>query len=160
DGGAVVPYDGGGREVLQSIFIPFMPHAPFTLKLQTEWSRPMPNGGSFTTVNSRPIKRDSAGRIYQERWLLTPKGSNIPSRMSWIQIADPIAHTLYQCSPSQKVCELFALAGPTTARFDPDRFKSGPLPNNEGTRIHEDLGAQSFAGLNVHEYKDTTPLIY
>jgi len=55
----------------------------------------MNNGGTFTTVNSRPIKRDSTGRIYQERWLMSPKGSNIPSRMSWIQIADPCgAHAL------------------------------------------------------------------
>jgi len=161
-----VSFDGGGEEVLQSIFVPFMAHAPFSLTLAAEWSRPMNNGGTFTTVNSRPIKRDSVGRIYQERWLMSPKGSNIPSRMSWIQIADPVAHTLYQCSALQKVCELVTLRDSVTARFDPARFKSGPLKDNKGdnrgddkgTRTHEDLGAQFFAGLSVHEYKDTTTL--
>lgn len=160
DGG--VSFDGGGQEILESIFVPFMAHAPFSLTLAAEWSRPMNNGGTFTTANSRPIKRDSVGRIYQERWLMSPKGSNIPSQMSWIQIADPVAHTLYQCSPRQKVCELVTLGGSMSARFDPARFKSGPLKDSKGdekgTRTHEDLGAQFFAGLPVHEYKDTTTL--
>ena len=157
-----VSFDGGGEEVLQSIFVPFMAHAPFSLTLTAEWSRPMNNGGAFTTVNSRPIKRDGLGRIYQERWLMSPKGSNIPSRMSWIQIADPVAHTFYQCNAPQKICELLTLRDSVTLRFDPARFKSGPLKDNKGegkgTRTHEDLGAQYFAGLPVHEYKDTTTL--
>lgn len=157
-----VTFDGGGEEILQSIFVPFMAHAPFSLTIAAEWSRPMANGGTFTTANSRPIKRDSAGRIYQERWLMSPKGSNIPSRMSWIQIADPVAHTFYECEPRQKVCELRTLRDSVTARFDPGRFKSGPLKNakgeDQGTRAHDDLGAGSFAGMPVHEYRDTTTL--
>jgi hypothetical protein len=156
DGG--VAFDGGGQEILESIFVPYIAHAPFSLTLAAEWSRPMNNGGTFTTANSRPIKRDSAGRIYQERWLMSPKGSNIPSRMSWIQIADPVAHTLYQCSPRQKICELVTLADPVMARFEPGRFKSGPLKDGKGTRTQEDLGAQFFAGLPVHEYRDTMTL--
>ena len=157
-----VTFDGGGEEILQSIFVPFMPNAPFSLTLTAEWSRPMTNGGTFTTANSRPIRRDSAGRIYQERWLMSPKGSNIPSRMSWIQIADPVAHTFYECEPRQKVCELRTLRDSVTARFDPGRFQSGPLKDSKGdekgTRTHEDLGSGSFAGMPVHEYRDTTTL--
>jgi hypothetical protein len=72
-----VSFDGGGEDVLHSIFVPFMAHAPFSLTLAAEWTRPMNNGGTFTTVSSGPIKRDSVGRIYQERWLMSPKGSNI-----------------------------------------------------------------------------------
>ena len=157
-----VTFDGGGQEVLQSIFVPFMANAPFSLTVTAEWSRPFANGGTFTTDNSRPIKRDSAGRIYQERWLMSPKGSNIPSRMSWIQIADPVAHTFYECEPRQKVCELRALRDSVTARFDPARLKSGTLKDakgdDKGTRTHEDLGEGSFAGMRVHEYRDTTTL--
>jgi hypothetical protein len=158
-----VSYDGGGEEVLQSVFVPLTAHAPFSLTLAAEWSRPMNNGGTFTTANSRPIKRDSVGRLYQERWLMSPKGSNIPSQMSWIQIADPVAHTLYQCNARQKVCELLKLAdSATTARFDPARIKSGTIKDDKGdekgTRTHEDLGTQYFAGMPVREYKDTTTL--
>ena len=62
DGGGVIPgYDGGGHEVLQSIFLPYVKNAPFSMKLAAEWVRPMNNGGTFTTVNSRPIRRDSRG---------------------------------------------------------------------------------------------------
>lgn len=157
-----VTFDGGGQEVLQSIFVPFMANAPFSLTLTAEWSRPIASGGTFTTVNSRPIKRDSEGRIYQERWLMTPKGASIQSRMSWIQIADPVAHTFYECDPRQKVCELRTLRDPVTARFDPARFKSGTLKNakgeDQGTRTHEDLGEAYFVGMPVHEYRDTTTL--
>jgi hypothetical protein len=49
----------------------------------------MNNGGTFTAVNSGPINRDSLGRIYQERWLMSPKGSNIPSRMSGSRLQTP-----------------------------------------------------------------------
>jgi hypothetical protein len=159
---AGVTFDGGGHEILQSIFVPFMPNAPFSLTLAAEWTRPMANGGTFTTVNKRPIKRDSAGRIYEERWLMSPQGSGIPSRMSWIQIADPAAHTLYQCEPNKKVCELVTLTDSVNARFDPAHFTYGPLKDvkgiEKGTRTHEDLGATYFAGMPVHEYKDTTTL--
>jgi hypothetical protein len=153
-----VSFDGGGEEVLQSIFVPYLPNAPFSLTLAAEWSRPMNNGGSFTTVNSRPIKRDSRGRLYEERWLMSPKGSNIPSRMSWIQIADPQAKTLCQCNARTKVCELLKLNDNVSLRFDPTRMESGPLKNGKGTTTHEDLGTLYFVGVRVHEYKDTITL--
>ena len=127
-----VSFDGGGQEVLQSIFVPYMANAPFSLTLAAEWSRPMNNGGSFTTVNSRPIKRDSEGRIYQERWLMTPKGSKIPSQMSWIQIADPVAHTLYQCNARQKVCELLKLRDSMTAPVRSCAVQAGGAEGQQG----------------------------
>lgn len=158
DDGSTLVLDGGGQEILQSIFVPYMPNAPFSLTLETEWTRPLDNGGHFTVVNSRPIKRDSVGRVYMERWLLTPKGSKIPSMMSWIQIADPVAHTLYQCNARTKICDVLLLRDTTKVRFQPDLFKSGPLPDGKGTRTHDDLGLTTFAGVNVHYYRDTTTL--
>lgn len=104
DGG--VSYDNRGQELLESVFVPSTAHAPFSLTLATEWSRPMSNGGTYTVVNARPIKRDAEGRIYEERWLLAPKGTRIQSRMSWIQIADPVAQTLLECNAHEHVCEL------------------------------------------------------
>jgi hypothetical protein len=151
--------DGGGQEILQSIFVPLIAHAPFSLTLATEWTRPMNNGGTYTVVNSRPLKRDSVGRIYEERWLLSPKGSNIPSQMSWIQVGDPVARTLYQCNVRQKVCELLTLSTfAVTGKFDPTRLKSAPLKDDKGTFTHEDLGAGLFAGVPVEQYRDTTTL--
>jgi hypothetical protein len=155
DGGTT---DGGGQEILESIFIPPIQHAAFSLTLATEWSRPLRNGGSYTVVNSRPIKRDSAGRIYEERWLLSPKGTNIPSRMSWIQIADPVAGTLYDCTPRQHLCELNNWIGAHRVALHPELTPPGTVKTAKGSRTHEDLGKQFFAGVPVHQYRDTTTL--
>ena len=155
--GGFTPTDGGGGGVLESIYVPNLPHAPFTLSLHTEWIQTLRNGGTFTVVNARPIVRDSAGRIYMERWLLTPKGSDIRSEKTTIQIDDPVAHKFYNCFVRQKVCEietsLFGLAV-----YDPSRLPSGPLKDGKGTFLHEDLGATSIAGLLVHTYRDTITL--
>jgi hypothetical protein len=58
DDGGVATTDGGGQEVLESIFVPFLAHAPFSLTLATEWTRPMNNGGTYTVVNQQA---DQAG---------------------------------------------------------------------------------------------------
>lgn len=150
--------DGGSQTTLQSIHVPLIKNAPFTLTLATEWSRPMGNGGTFTVVNSRPIRRDREGRLYEERWLLTPKGSAYASTMSFIQIADPATRTLSNCNVRQRTCELLTLSSAESKLLPPSTFKSGPLPNGKGARVHEDLGAQTFAGVPVHEYRDTTTL--
>jgi hypothetical protein len=153
--GGFTPTDGGG--VLESIYVPNLPNAPFTLTLHTEWVHTLPNGGTFTETNNRPIVRDSAGRIYQERWILTPKGSNIPSRMTTIQIDDPIAHKFYNCFVGQKVCNL-TLSVMGLQHYEPERAQSGPLKNGKGTFLHEDLGSTSIAGMPAHTYRDTTTL--
>ena len=155
--GSTSPRDGGGSGVLESIYVPNIPNAPFSLTLHTEWVQTMRNGGTFTEINDRPIARDGAGRIYQERWLLVPKGSDVPTRMTAIQIDDPVAHMFYTCMVRTKVCELstsfFGLA-----HYDPSRLVSGPLKNGKGSFSHEDLGAQTYAGVPVHGYRDTYTL--
>ena len=157
DDGGFTPTDGGGGGVLESIYVPNFPHAPFTLMLHTEWIQALRNGGTFVEVNARPIMRDGAGRIYQERWLLTPKGSSIPSQMTTIQIDDPVAQKFYNCFVRQKVCEIqTSVVG--LGHYDPNRIQSRPLKNGKGTFLHEDLGAASFAGALVHNYRDTTTL--
>ena len=160
---ALAQADGGetfdhGEEVLQSLFFPYLPHAPFSVTLKTEWVRPLGNGGTFTMVNERPIRRDGRGRLYQERWSLIPKGGSVRSVMTWIQIADPNERTLLECSARQHVCELEDLNDRTNLRLDPSRIQSATLPNGAGTLTHEDLGASSFAGVPVHLYRDTTTL--
>jgi hypothetical protein len=47
------------------------------------------NSGSFTLANERRIVRDAYGRIYQERWILVPKGGSYKSHMNVFQITDP-----------------------------------------------------------------------
>ena len=155
---AVRVADGGTSGRMESIFIPPKPNAPFTLTLGTEWSRPLGNGGSFTLVNERKIVRDSAGRIYQERWILVPKGGKAKSWMDIFQITDPAQHTWYNCATASKICELLNYSLSTDTAYKPAIFASGPMPNGNGFRQHEDLGRGSAAGAETHGYRETTTI--
>ncbi len=148
--------DGGGTpDVLESIFIPALANAPFSLQLNTEWTRPMNGGGTYTVVNTRPIKRDSAGRIYQERWTLIPKGNNeIKSVMTTIQIGDPPNGIWLQCNVFRRVCELQTWRVPALIRYQEPGTGTTPLSNGRGAHSHEDLGAAEVLGLPAHLYRD------
>lgn len=149
--------DGGIRETLDSIVIPPMARAPFTATLQTEWVRDLYSGGTITVTNQRRIARDSKGRIYQERWLLVPKGGKQESVMTAIQIADPNRHILYTCMMDVRhVCDEtnYALSTSTAVKFEGP--PTGPLPNGAGYATHEELGKQQIAGLETVGTRDGT----
>jgi len=150
--------DGGANGPMESIFIPPKPGAPFSLTLAAEWSRPLNNGGSFTLANERKIVRDSRGRIYQERWILVPKGGAIKSFMNVFQITDPEMHTWYNCDTRAKICELLTYHLTTEDKYVPAIGTTGPLPDGKGSRKHEDLGTGSTQGIDTHGYRETVTL--
>lgn len=149
--------DGGVREVLESVVIPPVPHAPFTLTLATEWIKYGADGSTMTLVNQRHIARDAQGRIYGERWGLVPKGGKIESTMQWIQLTDPKQRRLYNCSTQMHICDLLAYdpSGPLSA-VSPRKGRSGPLPNGEGSVEWEDLGTRNIAGIDTVGTRVTT----
>lgn len=155
---SVRPADGGVSGRMESIVIPPKPGAPFSMTLMTEWSRPFGNGGTVTLTNQRRIMRDSRGRIYQERWLLVPKGGDIKSRMDVFQITDPDQHTWYNCEPIRKICELLPYRTRSQPNFEPAIGTSGSLPNGRGFHTHEDLGLSSTEGQETHGYRETTTI--
>jgi hypothetical protein len=154
------PQDGGVREVLESIVIPPIPNEPFRATLDTEWVRFAADGGTITFVNERHIARDGRGRIYEERWALVPKfhpGGDIHSKMTWIQIADPKLHTLYNCSIEKQVCDLLT--------YDPAKDLTAAQPRTPPpsaaavdrglpTTI-EDLGTRNIAGVDTIGLRQT-----
>lgn len=154
--------DGGVTEVLQSIAVPPKPGAPFTLTLETEWVKQLYDGGTTTFVNKRRIARDAAGRVYQERWALVPKNDNrVQSIKTIIQIMDPTAHTRYDCflvDTGANTCELLNYTGSTSKIYKPMSPATGPLPGDQGSAIHQDLGKQFIAGVETQGTHDT--LIY
>lgn len=154
----IVIRDGGGSGRMESITIPPISGAPFSLTLLTEWSRPLGTGGTFTLTNQRPIMRDGKGRIYQERWLLVPKGGKIKSEMDVFQIMDPTQHTWYNCGTHEKICELLPFNMRPNVVYKPTLGVSGPLPNNSGFTQHEDLGVSNAGGVNTTGYRDTTTI--
>jgi hypothetical protein len=155
---AVVRPDGGTSGRMESIFIPPKAGAPFSLTLVTEWSRPLGNGGTFTLTNQRRIVRDSRGRIYQERWILVPKGGDIKSRMDVFQITDPEQHTWYNCETATKVCELLKYHLTTEDNFQAAIGTSGPLANGKGSHQHEDLGVSRTDSVDTHGYRETVTI--
>ena len=152
--------DGGTSEVLQSIYIPPLLNAPFTATVHTEWTKPIPGGGSFSLVNERRVARDSRGRIYEERWLLVPKDGRVKSQMNVIQIADPKSHKLYNCFTLQEPhrCRLETFSEPQTAIYKPAERPTGPLPDGTGFTNHEDLGVRNLQGIDTQGTRDTTTL--
>jgi hypothetical protein len=154
DGGAAL----SGAGPMESIYISPKSRAPFTMKLAAEWSHPLATGGTFTLANERGIARDSRGRIYQERWILVPKGGDIKSEMNVFQITDPEQHTWYNCWTRKKVCELMQYDGVTTTTYQPRLRPSGPLPDGRGFVQAEDLGVGSVQGMETHGYRETTTL--
>ncbi len=150
--------DGGTSGVMESIFIPPIAAAPFTLTLDTDWSRPLSGGGTMTLSNQRHIARDGYGRIYQERWVLVPKGGKIRSTMNAFQVMDPAQHTLFNCFPGPKVCELSAYRLLSTATYEPHVGTSGRLPDGSGTRTVEALGVANTAGVDTTGTRTTTTI--
>jgi hypothetical protein len=143
--------DGGTSEVLESIVIPPKAQAPFSLLLQTEWVRTLSDGGTITLVNQRRIARDSGGRIYQERWFLLPKNGKAESSMTTIQLSDPNKHTLYNCFMLEErhQCVLSTYTPSTSAIYKVQGPPTGPLPNDAGFVIRDDLGKQFLDGIET-----------
>lgn len=150
--------DGGAHGgVLESIVIPPKLNAPFTLLLETEWVRGLPDGGTITTVNKRRIARDTEGRIYMERWFLVPKDGKEKSQMTTVQISDPHNHTLYNCSmlTEDRQCVLIHYATQPDAVFKFQGPPTGQLRDGSGETIHEDLGKQLVSGVETVGTRDT-----
>lgn len=152
-------FDGGVTQTLQSIYIPPMTGAPFSAVVHTEWTRPIPGGGSYSMVNERRVARDSRGRIYEERWWLVPKDSGEKSRMNVIQIADPNQHTLYNCWVFERKCNLLKFAEPAVAAYRPPVVPTGPLANNKGYVTTLELGTRTIAGIDTTGTRETTTLL-
>lgn len=141
--------DGGMNEVLESIVIPSTAHAPFYATLDTVWERPLVGGGTYTFQNERHIARDSAGRIYQERWFLVPKNGKAKSEMNYIQVDDPVSHIAYTCSVFDKVCTMRAYHPPAEVTFESNGGPDGVLPNDWGFVAEENIGRQTVAGVET-----------
>ncbi len=158
DGGVTLTPQKNGQtqQVLQSIYIPAIPGAPFSATLHTEWIRPIGSGRTITLVNRRLILRDKNGRLLEERCALTPKQSGEQSILSMLQFYDPDKHTGYDCfvmGPSKGICELhdFHPADPHE-----ETSQTEPLPDDRGQLIHTDLGKRNIEGIETDGSRDTT----
>lgn len=143
--------DGGVDQVLQSIVIPPMTNAPFSLTLQTEWVQTLSDGGTITMGNERHIARDKAGRIFQERKFIMPKTQAQYSRITFLQISDPSTHVYYNCGmlDDKHLCSEHAYSDTTSTVVNPLGPPPGPLPNGIGNATRENLGESTMEGVTT-----------
>lgn len=145
------PQEGAGIEMINSIFIPSLPNAPFTATVRTEWIRPLTDGSTLTWKNHRAVARDSAGRIYQERRMFVPDDSKGETRLRQIEITDPVSREFYVCNPPESACRLREFSRPNS---------ESPVPiagggKGTGSADVEDLGKQTIGGLEVIGVRET-----
>jgi len=144
--------DGGTVERFASIFISPKADAPFIATVNTEWIRHLPDGSLITLVNHRTIARDGKGRVYQERAYFVPNDGKHESRVTQIEIADPIINQVYICRTGEQVCHVrdFSLSG------GPE-FAAAAAPAKAGTPgvSVESLGVQYISGLETIGTRET-----
>jgi hypothetical protein len=144
--------DGGTVEQINSILIPPVLHAPFSCTVTAEWTKILEDGSTQTLQNHRRVVRDGAGRIYQERRRLVPRGQE--PDVFRIEISDPAAHTKYFCGTATHVCTLTDYTGPQTASAQ----SVGTEQDSFGKLTREDLGRTSVSGLDAIGTRETRTL--
>jgi hypothetical protein len=156
DGGPAHAPDGRAQHFISPLYFSPKPNAPFTATARTLWVDTLPDGSTVTSENSRTVARDMEGRVFQERATFVP-APNDAQRKPWVHAtdySDPVAHTLYHCETGGKVCDLFGYHAPVTDAVVP----AGPQPGGRTYLTREDLGTETFAGLDVQHSRETTTI--
>ena len=153
DGGPAHAPDGRAPHFIAPLYFSPKPNAPFTATARTLWVSTLPDGSTMTAENARLVMRDVDGRIFQERvtFVPVPNDGKRQSRVHAEDYSDPIAHTFYHCNTATKVCSLFGYHDPATEAVAP----AGPQPGGRTYLMREDLGTETFAGLEVRHSRET-----
>jgi hypothetical protein len=121
---------------------------------KTTWVRTLPDKSTVTTQNERVVARDMDGRIFQERrsFVPVPDAGNQVSRVAATEYDDPVEHLKYICRPIAKSCDLYGYHAPVTDAVTP----AGLQPDKFSYVTRENLGTDTFAGLEVERSRETT----
>ena len=145
--------DGRAPRFIDPLYFSPKPNAPFTATARTIWVSTLADGSTVTTENARQVTRDIDGRIFQERatFVPVPNDGKHSSRVHATDYSDPLEHTLYHCDTASKVCNLFDYHAPVIDVVVP----AGPQPGGRTYLTREDLGTETFAGLEVRHSRET-----
>src|SRR5215831_2035915 len=143
--------DGGTVEMMHSLTITAALHAPFSSVVTTEWTQTLEGGSTMTRENHRVVMRDGAGRIFQERQTLVPKGGTEEPKLRRIEISDPMRHIKYFCRAADHVCLVHGYVGPPAEEMEPENAEVA----GKVTMTREDLGKSNISGLDVVGTKET-----
>jgi hypothetical protein len=156
DGGAVHAPDWRAPQLISPLYFAPKPDAPFTAVAKTIWVRTLPDGSTVTNQNERRVARDVDGRVFQERatFVPLPNDGTRKSRIHATDYYDPIEHTHYHCGTASRVCELHGYGASVTDAVVP----AGLQPDKTTFITRENLGTDTFAGLEVQRSRETTTL--
>jgi hypothetical protein len=150
--GPVHAPDGRAPRLIEPLYFAPKPNAPFTATARTLVVDTLPDGSTTTSENARLVTRDVGGRIFQERVTFVPVPSNgRESHVHATDYTDPVEHTHYHCEMAAKVCNLFDYYAPVIAVAAP----AGPQAGGKTYLMREDLGSDTFAGLEVQHSRET-----
>lgn len=137
--------DGGTTQHIDGIFIPPVPHAPFSAKVPVETSHALPDG----TVENRKfysiVARDSSGRVHNENRRIVPADSTEEPPVNYYIFTDPEAQTRTFCYPATHVCRVTRLRLVTSFEQIPE----GPLDGGKRFLQRIELGNDTMDSLEV-----------
>jgi hypothetical protein len=131
--------DGGMYSHIDGLYIPAIPNAPFSARVDAVWSETLKDGTRVTRKFYNLVGRDASGRIHQEDRKFIPAGPNADSALNSLIIKDPIAQTKTTCYPKKKLCEITV--------FDPAATKPESAAGSQVQR--EDLGWKTIDSLEA-----------
>ncbi len=145
--------DHRAQKYIAPLDFPPKPNAPFLAIAKTTWVQILPDASTVTIQNERVVARDMDGRIFQERRSFIPVPDD-GKQQSLVQLnvySDPLEHTLYNCNPYAKVCNLFSYYESVTQPLRP----AGLQPDGMSFLTRENLGTDTFEGLDVQRTRET-----
>jgi hypothetical protein len=143
-------------QLIAPLYFSPKPNAPFTATARTLWVRTLPGGSTVTTENARVVARDAEGRVFEQRvtFVPVPNDGKHQSRVHATDYYDPVDHIRYHCDTALEVCNLFDYYDRATDAVMP----TGLQPDKTSYLTREDLGVDTFAGLEVQKSRETTTL--
>jgi hypothetical protein len=157
DAGPIHAPDGQAPQLISPLYFPPKPNAPFTAVAKTLVVQTLPDGSTVTAQNERHVARDMDGRIFEERvtFVPVPDDGRRKMRVHAVDYFDPVSHSWYHCETAPKVCQL---------REYHDEFVEAPAspvglqPDQRTYLTRENLGTDTFAGLDVQRSRETLTL--
>jgi|HubBroStandDraft_1064217.scaffolds.fasta_scaffold259558_1 hypothetical protein len=148
--------DGRAPQLISPLYFSPKPNAPFNATARTVWVRTLPDGSTVTSENARSVSRDAEGRIFEQRvtFVPVPNTEERQMRVHATDYYDPIEHTHYHCDTASRICDLFNYYVPVNDAVAP----AGLQADKTTFLTRNDLGIDTFAGLDVQRSRETTTL--
>jgi hypothetical protein len=152
DSGASHAPDFRAPQLIAPLYFSPTPNAPFSAIAHTTWVRTLPDSSTVTAENARVVARDNDGRIFQERrtFVPVPNPENKQSIAYRAQYDDPMQHVTYVCWADSKTCDAYPLR--IASDFE---LPAGLQPDKTTYLTRENLGTETFAGLDVTHTRET-----